>query len=130
MEKMERKAIRVAIYCRMGREDSDHTMLEAGMERLRKYAKERGYDIVEEITEYGSGLSLDRSGIRKLYGLAHRHMIDLVLVSDISRLSRDAGQVLRLAGKLKKQKVFIESINANPLSEYRKELRSLRRIMQ
>ena len=130
MEKMERKTIRVAIYCRMGREDPNHTMLEAGMERLRKYAKERGYDIVEEITEYGSGLSLNRSGIRKLYGLAHRHMIDLVLVSDISRLSRDAGQVLRLAGKLKKQKVFIESMNGNPLSEYRKELRSLRRIMQ
>ena len=29
MEKMERKTIRVAIYCRMGREDPDHTMLEA-----------------------------------------------------------------------------------------------------
>ena len=36
MEKMERKTIRVAIYCRMGREDPDHTMLEAGMANMLK----------------------------------------------------------------------------------------------
>ena len=59
-------------------------MLEVQKERLRIYAKERGYDIVAEIAEIGSGLSLNHPGIREMAGLAHRHMIDAVLVSDIS----------------------------------------------
>lgn len=78
------------------------------------------YDIVAEIAEIGSGLSLNRPGIREMAGLAHRHMIDAVLVSDISRLCRDCGQTLRLEGKLKKQGVSIESIKGNPLPEYRR----------
>lgn len=120
MEKEARKAMRVAVYCRLARADQDDTLLEVQKERLRIYAKERGYDIVAEIAEIGSGLSLNRPGIREMAGLAHRHMIDAVLVSDISRLCRDCGQALRLEGKPKKQGVSIESIKGNPLTEYRR----------
>lgn len=94
MEKEARKAMRVAVYCRLARADQDDTLLEVQKERLRIYAKERGYDIVAEIAEIGSGLSLNRPGIREMAGLAYRHMIDAVLVSDISRLCRDCGQAL------------------------------------
>ena len=83
MEKEARKAMRVAVYYRLARADQDDTLLEVQKERLRIYAKERGYDIVAEIAEIGSGLSLNRPGIREMAGLAHRHMIDAVLVSDI-----------------------------------------------
>src|SRR5699024_2961682 len=110
MEKEARKTMRVAVYCRLARADQNDTLLEVQKERLRVYAKERGYDIVAEIAEIGSGLSLNRPGIREMAGLAHRHMIDAVLVSDISRLCRDCGQTLRLEGKLKKQGVSIESM--------------------
>ena len=92
--------------------------------------QERGYDIVAEIAEIGSGLSLNRPGIREMAGLAHRHMIDAVLVSDISRLCRDCGQTLRLEGKLKKQGVSIESIKGNPLPEYRRARIALGCIMK
>lgn len=105
-------------------------MLEVQKERLRVYAKERGYDIVAEIAEIGSGLSLNRPGIREMAGLAHRHMIDAVLVSDISRLCRDCGQTLRLEGKLKKQGVSIESMKGNPLPEYRRARIALGCIMK
>ena len=88
------------------------------------------YDIVAEIAEIGSGLSLNRPGIREMAGLAHRHMIDAVLVSDISRLCRDCGQTLRLEGKLKKQGVSIESIKGNPLPEYRRARIALGCIMK
>ena len=115
MEKEARKTMRVAVYCRLARADQDDTLLEVQKERLRIYAKERGYDIVAEIAEIGSGLSLNRPGIREMAALAHRHMIDAVLVSDISRLCRDCGQTLRLEGKLKKQGVSIESMKDNPL---------------
>ena len=92
MEKEARKTMRVAVYCRLARADQEDTLLEVQKERLRVYANERGYDIVEEIAEIGSGLSLNRPGIREMAGLAHSHMIDAVLVSDVSRLCRDCGQ--------------------------------------
>ena len=88
------------------------------------------YDIVAEIAGIGSGLSLNRPGIREMAGLAHRHMIDAVLVSDISRLCRDCRQALRLEGKLKKQGVSIESIKGNPLPEYRRARIALGCIMK
>ncbi len=119
MEKEARKTMRVAVYCRLARADQDDTLLEVQKERLRIYAKERGYDIVAEIAEIGSGLTLNRPGIREMAKLAHRHMIDAVLVSDISRLCRDCRQTLRLEEKLKKQGASIESIKGYPLPEYR-----------
>lgn len=74
------------------------------------YAREQNYNIVAEIAEIGNGLSLNRSGIREIYELAHCHMIDMVLVSDIFRLCRDSGQVLKLAEKFQKQDVSVESM--------------------
>ena len=130
MEKEARKTMRVAIYCRLAHADQDDTLLELQKERLRIYAKERGYDIVAEIAEIGSGLSLNHPGTREMAGLAHRHMIDAVLVSDISRLCRDCGQMLRLERKLKKQGVSIESIKGNPLPEYWRVRIALGRIMK
>ena len=56
MEKEARKTMRVAIYCRLARADQNDTLLEVQKERLRIYAKERGYDIVAEIAEIGSCL--------------------------------------------------------------------------
>ena len=41
MEKETRKAMRVAVYCRLARADQDDTLLEVQKERLRIYAKER-----------------------------------------------------------------------------------------
>ena len=84
MKEEARKTMRVAVYCRLARADQNDTLLEVQKERLRVYAKERGYDVVAEIAEIGSGLSLNRPGIREMAGLAHRHMIDTVLVNDIS----------------------------------------------
>ena len=124
MEKEARKTMRVAVYCRLARADQNDTLLEVQKERLRIY------DIVAEIAEIGSGLSLNRPGIREMAGLAHRHMIDAVLVSDISRLCRDCGQALRLEGKLKKQGVSIESMKGNPLPEYRRARIALGCIMK
>ena len=130
MEKEARKAMRVAVYYRLARADQDDTLLEVQKEQLRIYAKERGYDVVAEIAEIGSGLSLNHPGIREMAGLAHRHMIDVVLVSDISRLCRDCRQTLRLEGKLKKQGVSIESMKGNPLPEYRRARIALGCIMK
>ena len=66
MKEEARKTMRVAVYCRLARADQEDTLLEVQKERLRVYAKERGYDVVAEIAEIGSGLSLNRPGIREM----------------------------------------------------------------
>ena len=83
-----------------------------------------------ETPESGGAFPRNRPGTREMAGLAHRHMIDAVLVSDISRLCRDCGQTLRLEGKLKKQGVSIESMKGNPLPEYRRARIALGCIMK
>ena len=74
----------------------------------------------------GGAFSRTGPGIREMAGLAHRRMIDAVLVSDISRLCRDCGQTLRLEGKLKKQGVS----KGYPLPEYRRARIALGCIMK
>lgn len=130
MEKEEKKTMRVAIYCRLAHVEQDDTSLETQKEQLRIYARKHNYNIVAEIAEIGNGLSLNRSGIREIYELAHRRMIDMVLVSNISRLCRDSGQVLKLAEKLQKQGVSVESMdNSNPLPEYQRVITALSSII-
>ena len=82
MEKEARKAMRVAVYYRLARADQDDTLLEVQKERLRIYAKERGYDIVAEIAEIGSGLSLNRPGIREMAALARQTLAKLDTMTD------------------------------------------------
>ena len=65
MEKEARKAMRVAVYYRLARADQDDTLLEVQKERLRIYAKERGYDIVTVER------CVNHPGIREMAGLAH-----------------------------------------------------------
>ena len=45
MKEEARKTMRVAVYCRLARADQEDTLLEVQKERLRVYAKERGYDM-------------------------------------------------------------------------------------
>ena len=72
-----------------------------------------------EVVKVGSGLSVNRPGIREISGLAHRHAMDKVIVTDISRISREAGAVLRFTGKLKKQHVVLDTLHGDSLLDYR-----------
>ena len=58
MKEEARKTMRVAVYCRLARADQEDTLLEVQKERLRVYAKERGYDVVAEIAEIVSGVAV------------------------------------------------------------------------
>ena len=79
MESNERKPLRVGVYCRLARAEEENIMLDTQREKLRVYAKEQEYDIAAEITQIGSSLSLNRSGLREICGLAHRHAMYAVL---------------------------------------------------
>lgn len=125
MERNERKPLRVGVYCRLARAEEENIMPDAQREKLRVYAKEQEYDIAAEITEIGSGLSLNRSGLREICGLAHRHAMYAVLAVNLPRLGRNTVDVLHLAKKLKKQHVSIHTPQENPLPAYRQMVRTM-----
>ena len=97
---------RVALYIRSSAPNS--LSAEQQREQLRAYAKEKGYEIISEITDTGSGLSLDRDGIKKVSLLAHQHVIDSIISPEMKHISRNISQFQLLNGKLKKQGVEIE----------------------
>ena len=103
---------RVALYIRT----SEPNSLSAEQQRDGKvfgievsaYAKEKGYEIISEITDTGSGLSLDRDGIKEVSLMAHQHVIDSIISPEMKHISRNISQFQLLNGKLKKQGVEIE----------------------
>lgn len=68
------------------------------------------------------GLNFERQGLRELIGLAERHEIDTVLMTDLTRIGRDALKVLAVLETLDKRgvKLLIQggdtvAVDDNPL---------------
>jgi len=88
-EKVEQKEIRAVIYARVSSaKQRDQGDLDRQVEFLKRYAEERGYRIVDVITDVGSGLKEDRRGLKKLLRLVTSRKIDVVLVTYRDRLTR------------------------------------------
>ncbi len=100
---------RAVLYCRVATDSDESRSLELQKEKLRRFAEEQGYTVMAEVADYGSGLPFDRSGIKELFWLSHRRMIDVVLAENLSRIGRDMKTLLRIEGKLKKQHITIKT---------------------
>jgi site-specific DNA recombinase len=82
---------RVSTYARVSTEDqAKHGYsLPSQKEACAKYAEERGWTVVAEITDDGiSGATLDRPGLDRIRDMAHAGEIDGVIVYEMDRLSR------------------------------------------
>lgn len=93
--------LRVALYCRVATDADAGKSLEAQKEKLRKYAEQQGYKVVEEIAEVAKGNTLRRAGIRRVYQLGYNKAMDLVLTETSSRFARPANLLLRFHRKLR-----------------------------
>ena len=82
----EVREVRVVLYARAS--SYDHGDLDRQLELLRKYAQKKGYKIVEEIKDRASGLKEDRKGIKRIFELAEKGLIDKVIVTYPDRLAR------------------------------------------
>ena len=81
--------VRVVLYARVSSYDQEkHGDLDRQLELLRKYAKKKGYRIIEEIKDRASGLKEDRKGIKRIFELAEKGLIDKVIVTYPDRLAR------------------------------------------
>ena len=83
----EIREVRVALYARVS-SYGQHGDLDGQLELLRKYAQKKGYRIVEEIKDRASGLKEDRKGIKRIFDLAEKGLIDKVIVTYPDRLAR------------------------------------------
>lgn len=80
------KAQRVAIYARVSTKDQhpENQLLE-----LRRFAKARGWTVVEEFVDQGiSGAKDRRPALDKVMDAARRRKVDVVLVSRFDRFAR------------------------------------------
>ena len=118
-QKENEKKIRAAIYCRMATDNDERRGLEMQESYLRNYAQAQGYAVVAEVSEVAKGLSLERPGIRELLGLAAQSRIEEILVTNLSRISRNTAGLLRFEEMLGKQNVRLNALQGNPLAGYR-----------
>ena len=79
--------MRVVTYSRVSTNHHDQNP-EIQVLELRKYCESRGWTIVEEIRDFGSGGTTDREGLRKLNELVDGGSVDCVAVTKLDRLFR------------------------------------------
>jgi predicted site-specific integrase-resolvase len=78
---------RVCIYCRTAQ--NDQASLDFQVKQLTNFAKQKGLEITKIVSEFGSGLNLNRDGLIKIMKVAKSKQADMILTRDVSRISRD-----------------------------------------
>jgi len=96
---------RAVLYARVSSSENKSN-LETQLSRLRDYASAKGYTIVKEIKEVGSGLNDKRPYLEKVFTVDNW---DILIVEHSSRLARFGTNYISLL--LKKQGKMLEIIN-------------------
>jgi len=105
--------IRVALYIRVStdRQAKEGDSLEAQEEALRKYAKEKGYIIVDTYIDGGeSGQKLNRTNLTRLLEDVKQNKIDLILFTKLDRWFRSVSDFYKVQSILDKHKVKWKTI--------------------
>jgi DNA invertase Pin-like site-specific DNA recombinase len=88
---------RAAIYARVS---TPEQCLENQLYDLREMASRRGYEVVHEYTDVGSGTKTRRAGLDALLADAHRRKFDVVLVAAFDRVARSVKHFLAVVDEL------------------------------
>lgn len=91
---------RVCIYCRTAQ--NDQANLDSQIKQLTDFAKQKSLEIVKIISEFGSGLNLNRNGLNEITKLAESKQVDMILTRDVSRISRDTFHSLKFIENIRK----------------------------
>lgn len=96
---------RALIYARVSTEDQlEKYGMPAQLSACRDFAKGQGFDVIKEITDDGiSGAILDRPGLDRLRELVDGGAVDVVVMLDPDRLSRDMVHLVHLKRELDKR---------------------------
>ena len=88
---------KAAIYARVSTPDQ---CIENQLYQLRELAARRGYEIVHEYTDIGSGSKSRRAGLDALLADAHRRQFSIVLVAAFDRVARSVKHFLTVVDEL------------------------------
>lgn len=79
----------IVLYARVStKKQADAGNLERQMERLRVYAREKGYRVVAEYSDVASGLNQNRRGLERMLKAAERGEFKKLLIEYPDRLAR------------------------------------------
>lgn len=78
---------RAWLYCRVA--NGNLESMEAQRNELLRHVKSIGYEVVGESQDTGSGLCIDRKGIKEVSAAAMSGQMDVVLFKNLSCLGRD-----------------------------------------
>lgn len=110
---------RAILYARVSGDDrgKEGRNLAGQLEMGRDYAKEKGYQVAEELAEDdrgASGAEIDLPQLNRIRELAHNGAFDVLVVRELDRLSRSLAKQLIVEEELKKAGVRVEYV----LAEY------------
>ena len=89
--------MRVIIYARYSSDKQRETSLEDQIRNCERYAKKQEWSIVERLRDQAlSGAKHDRPQYQRLIELAKAKAFDILLIDDLSRLSRDQIEIEKL----------------------------------
>lgn len=103
---------RAVLYARVSSDDSgkDYRNLSGQLDECRKYAEDRGWEVVGEHSEEISGAREDRPELDQIRTLAQRGMFDFLIVREPDRLARDVYIKKKLFREFQNSGVVIEFV--------------------
>lgn len=88
-EKEKKSPTKVAVYCRVSSHDQKTKGdLDRQVGRVSAFCSDKGFHVVETLTDVGSGMSDTRPKLRKLFKLVNEHKISKVVIEHKDRLCR------------------------------------------
>jgi len=106
------KVIRVATYTRVSIDmQVKGKSIAAQQAEMREFAAARGWEVVVEFVDPGlSGTNMNRPGLEAVLAAAEEHAFDILLVHELSRLSRRIYDTFHIFDKLGKLDVGFASV--------------------
>ncbi|MEA3309973.1 MAG: recombinase family protein, partial [Chloroflexota bacterium] len=107
-------SMRVALYARVSTDmQAEHgKSIAAQLRETRQYAQQRHWQVVSEYVDPGfSGTTMDRPGLQALFTAAEHQTFDIVLVHELSRLSRRLFDTFAIFEQLGQYHVGFASVN-------------------
>jgi len=105
--------VRVALYARVSTEEQgseEHFSIEAQLNEMRELAQAKGWEVVAEFVESISGTRRDRPQLQALLALAAQRGFDILLVHELSRLSRSVYHTLDIFDVLGRYNIGFASV--------------------
>lgn len=107
--------MRVCLYCRVGNaEQLGDAAMEAQRSKLKRFADDKGLQIVGQTCEYGVGTIMNRPGLQEVAEIVRAGQTDLVLIQSLSRLSRRKQEADDFLDFLHQHNVTLISIDEGP----------------